>query len=102
MIVHVRLSAALAQVAGVPRVALTLPEGATVADLLAELRQQYPLLESRLATALPFVGGSHAAAADEVTDRAEVALLLPAAGGAGSSRRPQACRRLAFVAPDVS
>jgi molybdopterin converting factor small subunit len=81
MIVHIRLSAALAQVAGTPRVALTLPEGATVADMLRELRRQFPQLESRLATALPFVGGSHAAATDVVTGREEVALLLPAAGG---------------------
>lgn len=82
MIVNVRLSAALAQAAGVSRMALTLPAGATVADTLAELRRQFPQLEGRLATALPFVAGNHAAATDVVTAGAEVALLMPAAGGA--------------------
>jgi molybdopterin converting factor small subunit len=81
MIVNIRLSAVLAQAAGVPRVALALPESATVADTLAELRRQFPQLAGRLATALPFVAGNHAAPTDVVTADAEVALLMPAAGG---------------------
>ena len=83
MIVAVRVSAGLAQELGSPRLAVTLAEGATVADLLAHLRAAYPAA-ARLAIALPIVAGQYVGAAHPLTPETEVALLLPVAGGAPS------------------
>jgi molybdopterin converting factor small subunit len=81
MTVHVRLSAGLAQLIGNPRLALTLAEEATVADLLLQLRRQYPALEGRLDSAIPMISGKHAVQSDRLVAGQEVALLLPVAGG---------------------
>ncbi len=80
MQVSVRLSAPLAQEMGAPRLSLTLPDGATIGDLVAVLRSDYPRAE-RLAAALPIVGGQYVALDSPVAPDSEVALLLPVAGG---------------------
>jgi len=48
MRVIVKLGAPLSQVVGEHKAILSLPEGATVADLLAELRGRYPNFEAGL------------------------------------------------------
>lgn len=79
--VNVRLSSGLAQVTGNARLTLSLPDGATIADLLDVLSQQYPLLTDRLNVALPVIAGQHVTQAKLLTAGEEVALLLPVAGG---------------------
>ena len=81
MQVNVRLSAGLGNVIGTPRLVLTVAENATVADLVNTVRHQYPLLESKLKIALPFVAGQLVTEAAPLVAGEEVALLLPAAGG---------------------
>lgn len=82
MNIHVRLSAGLAQAAGNSRLAVTLAEGATVADLLAHLQAEYPALSSKLVRAVPVVSGRHLGLSAPLSAGQEVALLLPVAGGA--------------------
>ncbi len=81
MQIRVRLGAGLAPAAGSARFSVSLAENATVADLLAHLRAEYPALAAKVNTALPMVAGKHAAPADLLSEGQEVALLLPAAGG---------------------
>ena len=82
MNIRVRLSAGLAPVAGNSRLAVNLAEGATVADLVHQLRAEYPDLAQKLDTAIPMVSGKHASPSEQLTAGQEVALLLPVAGGA--------------------
>jgi len=81
MHVRVRLGGGLAQLAGNARIGITLQEGATVADLLENLRLQYPELEQKLPTAIAMVSGRHAGHDAALVSGQEVALLLPVAGG---------------------
>lgn len=83
MQIPVRLSAALAQISGAPRLQIIVSDGATVADVIAALTAVHPELASRLPRAVPMVGGRHAALDDRVNEGEEVAFLLPVAGGAG-------------------
>lgn len=80
MNVTVRLSAGLAQECGASRLVVLVAEGATVADLLARLRETYPTAE-RLAHALPIVAGQYVSLSQRLAANQEVALLLPVAGG---------------------
>ena len=82
MNVQVRLGVGLSQLTGHPRLAITLAEDATVADLLDHLRTQHPALEQKLDSVLPVISGRHAAQSDRLTTGQEVALLLPVGGGA--------------------
>lgn len=81
MNIHVRFSVGLAQLVGNPRLAVTLGEEATVADLLDHLRAQHPALAERLDIAIPMISGRHASQSDPLRAGQEVALLLPVAGG---------------------
>jgi molybdopterin converting factor small subunit len=81
MTIHVRFSPGLAQLIGNPRLAVTLAEEATVADLLQYLRSQHPALNQRLDAAIPMISGRHAAQSEHLAAGQEVALLLPVAGG---------------------
>lgn len=80
MQVSVRFSAPLAQELGAPRLSLTLPDGATVADLVAILRSDHPRAE-RLSAALPIIAGQYVPLDRPLAPDTEVALLLPVAGG---------------------
>ena len=82
MEISVRLSAALAQITGVPRLQVEVEPGATVADLIQALEHRYPALAPRLKHAVPIVGGSHASPGDVLNAGQEVAFLMPVAGGA--------------------
>jgi molybdopterin converting factor small subunit len=81
MQVTVRLSAALAQLTGNPRVQLTVPDDAKIADVTAALVQNYPAIQDRLAYAIPIVAGDHATPQSCVPAGQEIAFLMPAAGG---------------------
>lgn len=89
MDVTVRLSGDLGRAVGMPRLVLSLHDGATVADAVATLAGQYPQLAQPLAAAVPVLGGVHATPATPLTPGRELALLTPVAGGAA---RPQARR----------
>lgn len=82
MNVRVRLAAPLAQLAGVPRLSVELPTGATVGDLCAQLAKDQPELAAGLPSVLVIVSGQNALTDDPLPPDQEVALLLPAAGGA--------------------
>lgn len=81
MNIRVRLGAGLAPLTGNPRLVIALEEEATVADLLAHLRREYPALTPRLDLAVPMISGRHAPPAEPLMAGQEVALLLPVAGG---------------------
>ena len=81
MNIHVRLGAGLAPLTGNPRLVVALAEKATVADLLAQLRLEYPALTPRLDQVVPMISGRHAPATEPLATGQEVALLLPVAGG---------------------
>ena len=81
MKVNVRLSAGFAQTTGTTRLIIDLADGSTIADLLVQLRANYPAIETKLQTAVPTVAGRHASASQLLSAGQEVALLLPVAGG---------------------
>ncbi len=81
MNVHVRLSPGLAKEVGTARLTIRLADGATVADLLAQLRTEYPSLTNGLETAMPFIAGRHALQTEQLSAGQEIALLTPIAGG---------------------
>lgn len=81
MQVNVRLSGELARIGGVPRLAIELVDGATVADARAALADRLPDLGDALGSALPIIRGTHVAADHRLGHGDELALLLPAAGG---------------------
>ena len=81
MQIQTRLSGELAQLVGTPRLFVTLPPAATVADLVAQLQQEYPTAIDYLETAVPIISGRHVSPTELLTAGQEVALLLPIAGG---------------------
>ena len=83
MRIRVRLGAGLSRFADAPMLSLTLPDGATVDDLMAALGAQQPALAPALRAALPVRAGEHVARDAPLSQDDEVALLIPVAGGAG-------------------
>ena len=81
MRVNIRLSGALAALAGRHRFSIAVADGATVGDLVDLLRQEHPESVSLLDTAVPIIAGRHVAQSEPLADRQEVAFLLPIAGG---------------------
>jgi molybdopterin converting factor small subunit len=81
MEVRVRLGAGLSRLSSAPAMTLVLDDGATVADVLAHLRESEPDLAPALRSALPVIGGAHADVDRRLEDRQEIALLLPVSGG---------------------
>lgn len=81
MQVNVRLSGELARLSGTPRLALDLPDGATVADARTALLGRMPDLAGALDATLPLIRGNHVGAEHGLCHGDELALLLPAAGG---------------------
>jgi MoaE-MoaD fusion protein len=79
--VRVRLGAGLARLSGAPLKTVEVAEGATVADLFTRLGEDEPELAPALRSVLPVVAGEHVARDQVLTDRQEVALLLPVSGG---------------------
>lgn len=81
MQIMVRLAGSLAERAGAPRIAVELPEPATVAAIISELQRLHPQIGSVAASAIAVVAGRHASPDDVVNSSQEIALLLPVAGG---------------------
>jgi molybdopterin converting factor small subunit len=83
MKVYVRLGEPFWRVVGERNLALELPDGAAVADLLALLRQRYPALVGEMEEAPPqvIVGDNDVDTAAPLPDGASVYLLWPIAGG---------------------
>ena len=81
MQVSIRLSAALAQITGLPRVQVDVADDATVATATAALIARYPGLAARLKHAVPILAGAHATATDHLAPGQELAFLMPVAGG---------------------
>ena len=83
MHIHVKLFALLREAAGTDRITLDLPEGASVAQALAHVQQQHPVLAPyrenvRLALRMDFVD-----AAVSLSDGDELHLIPPVSGGIG-------------------
>lgn len=87
MQVSVRLAPGLSRLAGTPQLSVEVGDGATVGDLLACIGEQHPALADGLPSALPVVRGQHALRDRPLGAEEEVALLLPAAGGAPHDER---------------
>ena len=81
MRINIRLSGELATLVGKHRFSMVVTDGATVADLLDLLRQEYPKSVPRLDTAVPVISGRHVTQSEPLADGQEVAFLLPIAGG---------------------
>lgn len=80
MRIEIRLGAGLAQRAGGSRLAVEVPEGASVADVLMELSARSPALGD-LGSVLTVVRGRHAGRDQRLRPGDELSLLMPAAGG---------------------
>ena len=81
MQVRVRLGAGLARLCAAPLLTVELTDGATVDELYERLRDAEPELAPALRSALPVVAGEHVPRDRRLTDRDQVALLLPVSGG---------------------
>ena len=79
--VTVRLFAAYAEAVGRPCVDLSLPRGATVGDLLAELRRREPGAAALPERPLCAVNLAHVLSTHPLENHDEVAILPPLAGG---------------------
>lgn len=79
--VRIRLGSVLARGAATPILAVELPDGATVGDLIEHVGQTLPELAAALPSALPVVRGAHADRHDLLAPGDEVALLTPISGG---------------------
>jgi molybdopterin synthase catalytic subunit len=86
MEVSVRLSPNLARQAGNARLRATLPEPATISDLIATLSAEYPDLGAQLKSAIPVLSGTPAAPNEPLQNGQEIALLTPISGGSGLTR----------------
>ena len=81
MVIRVRLGGGLSRLAAAPLLAVELPDGATVDQLLARVRADEPELAPALRSALPVIAGEHVPRDRRLADREELALLLPFSGG---------------------
>ena len=81
MQIRVRLSSGLAEPIGIPRLNITIAEGATIEDVKEALCEQYPALRDGFCAAIPVVTGQHVPFSTLLTSGQEVAFLLPVAGG---------------------
>ena len=81
MRIDVRLGSGLSRLAGGPRLAVDVAEGATIGDLLHRVAEERPVLAAGLPSALTVVRGSQVGAERVLEEGEEVAVLSPVAGG---------------------
>jgi len=81
MEIRVLLFAALAERAGQRHITVTLPQGAAVSDLVAEVARTYPVLASLLESCFVSVNQEYAASDRMLTGDEEIAILPPVSGG---------------------
>jgi molybdopterin converting factor small subunit len=79
--VRIRLGSGLARLAAAPSLTVELADGATVADLRAQLAVAHPELAPALRSALPVVHGDHVDPQRPLRHGEEIALLVPVSGG---------------------
>lgn len=80
--INVRFFANLRVKSGQSSIQLTLNEGATVSDMLDELRQQYPVLTPHLGDKIVIaINHKVALRPDVLPNNAEILLMPPIAGG---------------------
>ena len=79
--VRVKFFAAPREALGTDEIALDIPEGATVNDLIDTLREMYPVLDSYTHFLSVAVNRAHAGRQTELRDGDEVACLPPVGGG---------------------
>ena len=81
MRIDVRLGPALSRLAGGPRLAVDVADGATVDDVLVRVAETRPALATGLPSALTVVRGTQVGGGRVLAEGDEVALLTPVAGG---------------------
>jgi molybdopterin converting factor subunit 1 len=81
MTVRVKLFARARDLAGVSEVVVTLPDGATVAELRRVLANEHPALAGLLTRSAIAVADDFAPETMHIPDGAQVALLPPVSGG---------------------
>lgn len=81
MKVQVRLFAALREVTGMAHIALELPAGAKVGDLMDSMAQQYPGLRPQMGSVRTALNRQYVSLQAELRDGDEVALVPPVGGG---------------------
>jgi molybdopterin converting factor subunit 1 len=79
--IHVRLFAIFREMVGMDHIALELPAGSTVSDLIQELSQRWPNLRSILKRSAIAVNQEYASAQRPLMPGDEVALIPPVSGG---------------------
>ena len=85
MRIAVRLGSGLAQLAGGPRLAVEVADGATVEDVLSRVAQERPAVAPGLPSALPVVRGTQVSGGRVLADGDEVALHHARGGRTGGS-----------------
>ena len=81
MRIDVRLGSALARLAGGPRLAVDVADGATVGDVLARVAEERPAVAAGLPSALTVVRGTQVDGGRVLAEGEEVAVLTPVSGG---------------------
>jgi molybdopterin converting factor subunit 1 len=81
MKIEVKLFARARELAGLDRITVELPPGATVAALRDEVARQVPSLGSFVRRCAVAVGGEYAVQGTVVAEDSEVALIPPVSGG---------------------
>jgi len=81
MDVNVRLFAAPREAVGTNELTVTLPDGATVAELIQQLTEAHPVLKAYVRFLSVAVNRAYVGQQTELHDGDEVALLPPVGGG---------------------
>jgi molybdopterin converting factor small subunit len=81
MRIDVRLGSGLSRLAGGPRLAVDVTDGATVGDVLGRVAEERPALAAGLPSALTVVHGTQVGGERVLADGDELAVLTPVAGG---------------------
>lgn len=81
MEIYILLSSTLKDRAGIARLTLTIPDGATVGDVRGKLALNYPEMDVNIDHAIAALNREASTDADIVHDGDEVALFPPVTGG---------------------
>ena len=99
--VQVRVFASLRQVLGTPSLTVSLSAGATVADLVERVSQDYPAAAPHLARALVAINQDYADRSRLLAPDDEVAVFPPVSGGASQTARQEAVTCIALSADPI-
>jgi molybdopterin converting factor small subunit len=79
--IDVRLGSGLSRLAGGPRLAVDVADGATVDEVLVRVAEERPALAAGLPSALTVVHGTQVGGERVLAEGDELAVLTPVAGG---------------------